>query len=174
MQQTLLAMLALIIASFLHFNRMQSNVRAEHQIVRSEMEEMATGIAMQTMEVIRAREFDEATDGVASDVQVPLSDLTPGPFTTGNHCQAFGGADVCNDVDDFHEMKPAIIPFETPNMKMDFRVEVQVRYLGSDMTPTGGAPSIRKEVVVRVQDDQANQPPFLDAPIRFSETLTYN
>ena len=171
MQQTLLAMLALLITTFLHFNFMQTQVRDDHQIYRAEMEEMATGIAMQTMEVIRARAFDAATVGVPGDEVVDVSEFTSS-FTTGNHCKAFGGSDRCNDVDDFHEMQPIISSFETPDISIDFRIEVEVQYLDSSLQPSS-SPTNRKEVTIFVQDLHDSQPSFLKNPIEFTETLTY-
>lgn len=172
MQQTLLALLALMTASFLSFSQMQAIVQSEREIVQSELEEMATGIAMQSMEVVRARHFDDATVGIPGDSTVSVSDFTSPPFTSGNHCQPFGGSDVCDDVDDFHEMVPATVPFEIPDDQIDFKVEIEVRYVDSAMQPTSSK-TIRKEVIIYVQDIQPNGTPILRRPITFSETLAY-
>lgn len=173
MQQTLLALLALMTASFLSFSQMQAIVKSEQEMVRTELEEMATGIAMQSMEVIRARAFDDALVDVPSDSSVSVSDFTAMPFTSGNDCEAFGGTDECDDVDDFHEMQPATVPFEIPDDQIDFRVEVEVSYVDASMQPTSSK-TIRKEVTIRVQDIQSDGTPVLDRPIVFSETLAYN
>jgi hypothetical protein len=173
MQQTLLALLALMTASFLSFSQMQAIVKSEREMVRSELEEMATGIAMQSMEVIRARAFDDALVGVPSDSTVSTSDFTSSPFTSGNDCEAFGGSDVCDDVDDYHEMVPATVPFKIPDDQIDFKVEVEVQYVDNLMQPTSSK-TIRKEVIIRVQDIQADGTPVLARPVVFSETLAYN
>ena len=174
MQQTLLALLALMTASFLSFTQMNAIVKSEREMVRSELEEMATGIAMQSMEVVRARLFDDALVGIPADSSVDVSDFTPGPFTTGNECKPFGGTDTCDDIDDFHEMVPATVPFTLPDDQINFKVEVEVRYVDSAMQPTGGTQTIRKEVVIYVQDiPPAGGEVMLKQPIEFSETLAY-
>jgi hypothetical protein len=109
---------------------------------------------------------------VPSDSTVSTSDFTSSPFTSGNDCEAFGGTDECDDIDDYHEMVPATVPFKIPGDQIDFKVEVEVRYVDNMMQPTSSK-TIRKEVVIYVQDIQANGDPFLDRPIVFSETLAY-
>lgn len=173
MQQTLLALLALMVASFLSFSQMQALVRSERTMVRTELEEMATGIAMQSMEVVRARAYDDATVGVPPDSAVSTSDFTTGPFAGGKDCMPFGGGDVCDSIEDFHDMVPATVPFTTTNDSIDFKVEIEVRYVNASLQPTGGTPTIRKEVIIYVQDEWSNGDPFLREPIEFSETLTY-
>lgn len=173
MQQTLLALLALLIATFLSFNQKQATIQNQQQVLRAEMEQMALGVAAQTLQVVRARAFDDATVGLPSDSVVATSDFTETPFTTGNDCQAFGGSDTCDDVDDFHEMESATIPFTFPSGKFDFAVDVRVRYVDSDLQPTGGTPSDRKEVIVEVQDDPSSGTPRLPEPIEYSEVISY-
>lgn len=174
MQQTLLALLALMTASFLSFSQMNAIVKSEREMVRSELEEMATGIAMQSMEVVRARAFDDALIGIPADSSLDASNFTAGPFTPGNECKSFGGTDLCNDIDDFHEMVPATVPFTLPSDQIDFKVEVRVRYVDNAMLPTGGTPTIRKEVTIYVQDiPPTGGDVMLKEPIEFSETLAY-
>ncbi len=169
MQQTLLALLALMMATFFNFNQMQTELQKQRQVIRSEMEQMALGVGMQTMEVIRARAFDEATIGGTED---RITDPTEfrGSFGGGMDCQAFGGSQTCDSVGDFHDMTPSTETFETPEFDMEFTVEVEIRYLDSDMNVVPG-PTFRKEVVVYVQD--AGDDPFLAEPIQFSEVLSY-
>jgi len=170
MQQTLLALLALMMVTVFNFNQMQANVRNEQQVVRAEMRQMAVGVAMQTMEVIRARAFDDATVGLDDDTITTASTFST-TFPSGNDCAAFGGSDTCDDVDDFDEMVTATVPFKTPEFEVDFNVDVEVDYVDSNMDPTGG-PTYGKQVTVLVQD--AGSDPFLHEPIRFSEVLTYH
>lgn len=169
MQQTLLALLALMMATFLNFNQMKTELQKQRQVVRAEMEQMALGVGMQTMEVIRARAFDEATVGKTAD-RITDPSTFRSSFGGGMSCEAFGGDQTCDSVGDFHEMTPATETFETPEFDMEFTVEVEVRYVDASMQVTGG-PTFRKEVVVHVQD--AGDDPFLSEPIRFSEVLSY-
>jgi hypothetical protein len=170
MQQTLLALLALMVATLLSLTQMQSRLQDQREVFQSEMKEMAIGVATQTLEVVRARAFDENTIGVPEDSITSPSDLTEPPFTTGKHCQAFGGPDTCDDVDDFHQMKPVTVPFETPEFDIDFEVRAEVRYVDASMNPVS-TPTFRKEVVFKIQD--AGSDPYIQEPITFSEVLTY-
>lgn len=174
MQQTLLSLVALLIATLLTFNQKQASVRSQRQVVRAEMEQMALGVAAQTVQVIKARAFDAATVNLPSDSLVATSNFTEPPFTTGNECQAFGGTQTCNDVDDFHEMAPAVQSFEFPTGKFDFTVEVEVQYVDDVLQPTGGTRTSRKEVTVLVQDDPSSgKRPYLTEPIEYSEVISY-
>lgn len=173
MQQTLLALVALLIATLLSFNQKQALVQNQSQVVRAEVEQMAIGVAAQTMQVIRARAFDAATAGVPSDSLVPTSEFSSFPFTTGNDCEAFGGTDTCDDVDDFHEMVTATIPFQVPSGTFDFDVDAEVRYVDEDLQPTGGSRTSRKKVILKVQDAPSSGEPRLPEPIQYSEVISY-
>lgn len=173
MQQTLLSLVALLVATILTYNQMQARTLSQHQTYGMEMEQMALGVGMETMEVIRARAFDEATITLPSDSTLPKSEFTSGPFPSGKSCQVFGGTDVCSDVDDFHEMVPATVPFPLPGDPFNFTVEVRVRYVDANLNPTGGTTSYRKEVTVYVQDKPEGGSPRLPAPIEYSEVISY-
>jgi hypothetical protein len=173
MQQTLLSLAALLIATLLSFNQLQASMQSQQQVVRAEMEQMALGVAMQTMEVIRARAFDAETADRSSENVADRSDLTPLPFSPGNDCEVFGGGDRCNDVDDFHRMDPATVPFELPDGALDFEVRAEVRYVTPGLEPAGGR-TFGKEVILTVQDDPPNgQAPRLSDGIRYSQVITY-
>lgn len=174
MQQTMFALVALLIATLLSFNQKQAAVQHQQQVFRAEMEQMALGVAKHTTQIIRARAFDAATAGVTSDSIVATSNFSTTPFTTGNDCQVFGGGDTCNDIDDFHEMVTATIPFTYPTDSFDFNVDVEIKYVNSNLQPTGGSRSIRKKIIVEVQDDPASGgSPRLPEPIEYSEVVSY-
>jgi hypothetical protein len=168
MQQTLLAILALMTVTYFNFNQMRSEFQHEQNVIKGEMEQMAVGVGMQTLEVIRARSFDEAT--VGKEEQIKDSDKFRTSFGSGRNCEAFGGSDKCDSVGDFHQMEPAIVPFKTPEFDLDFKVEVEVHYVDPSLNKVN-YPTFRKEVLIKVQDEEKN--PFLDDPIKFSEVLTY-
>jgi len=171
MQQTLLALLALMVVTLFSLTQMQSRLQDQREVFQSEMKEMAIGVATQTLEVVRARAFDENTIGVPKDSITSPSALTSPPFDTGKHCKAFGGPDTCDDIDDFHEMKPAIVPFQAPDFTVDFKVRAKVRYVDASLNPVS-TPTFRKEVVFKIQDTGSD--PYIKEPITFSEVLTYN
>jgi len=174
MQQTLLALVAMLIATFLSFNQKQAVVQHQSQVVRAEMEQMALGVAGQAMQVIRARAFDRATVGVPSDSIVSTSEFEDtGSIQEGIlDCQAFGGTDTCDDVDDFYG-DTATIPFTFPTGSFDFKVDMRVRYVDSDLQPTGGTKTNRKQVILEVQDSPSTGDPRLPEPIEYSEVVSY-
>lgn len=191
MQQTLLALLALLLATLLSFNQKQASLQSQGQTVRAEMEMMALGVAMQTMEVVRARAFDQATVGLPSGVYI---DPKKGNFACkdGESCTAdnpeksgsFGGTgdckvhaegsgQDCQVVEEFHGTK-GVVPFPLAESSYDFNVEIEVHYVcpnferaaeGSCTAPTG-----RKEVVVKAQDVEPHR---LHEPITYSQVITY-
>lgn len=185
MRQTLLALAALMTATFLNYSQMRARLQEQGQVVRSEIEQMALGVAMETMEVVRTRAFDENLEGEVTNPEDELTD--PGSFPEGYNCEAFGGDDKCDDLDDFNEMKTAIETFEfrTPEGKQEikFNVDIEVRYVDDEMEACVGddqkwpacasvGPTFRKEVIVKVQD--RGETPYLHKPIRFAEVITYN
>jgi hypothetical protein len=177
MQQTLLAMLALMIVSVLSFNQKRAQLYAQQGAVRAEIEEMAMSVAQRSMEVVSARAFDETTTERASGLPVDLSALTGGPACEEGagstcDCQAFGGTRTCDDIDDFHNMEPATMSFALPSGEVDFTVTVRVRYVDVDLRPISG-PSQQKEVTVSVQHAPEAGPPLLPKPIRHTEVFSH-
>jgi hypothetical protein len=170
MPQTLLSLGGLLIITFLSFNQQQASIRTQQKAVRAEMQQMAIGVAKQSIEVVRARAFDDST--ISGDP--PPSELTkPENFPTGKDCQAFGGSDTCDSIEDFHEMTPAIDSVSVPGGTFAFEIEIEVHYVDSDLNRTSSRTE-RKEVMIRVQDDRGpNKDPLLDGPITFTEVLGY-
>lgn len=173
MQQTLLALLALLIATLLSFNQKQATVQNQGQVVRAEMEQMALGVAAESAQIVRSRDYDAAVIGLPADSLVPTSEFTDPPFTTGNDCEAFGGSTTCDDVGDFHEMETATVPFTFPSGSFDFSVDVEIQYVDENLQPTSSK-SDRKQIIVRVQDSPSSgADPRLPEPIQYSEVVSY-
>lgn len=171
MNQTILSLLALLMVTFLNFNQQRANLRSQQEAVRAQVEQMAVGIAKQSIEVVRARAFDDST----VTGSVPVSKLTaPGNFPTGNDCEVFDGSDVCDSIEDFHKMEPATVEVQLPNGTFEFEVRMEVYYVDSDLNRTGGGTRTeRKEVMIEVQDVQGTGDPMLSTPIVFTEVLGY-
>ena len=170
MPQTLLSIAGLLIVTLLSFSQQQANINTQQTAIRAEMQQMAIGVAKQSVEVVRARAFDDST----KSGDPPPSELThPDDFPTGKDCSAFGGSDECDSIEDFHEMTPAIESVSVPGGTFAFEIEIEVYYVDSDLDRTNSRTE-RKEVTIRVQDDQgANQEPLLHEPITFTEVLGY-
>ncbi|MEZ4699549.1 MAG: hypothetical protein R2834_04400 [Rhodothermales bacterium] len=153
MTQTLLAFLAMMIVTLLSINQQQRILRTYEAMLDDEMEVMASGIALQAMEVIEGKAFDSATLGGAS-VSNP-SALTALPFATGNGCSLRGLNTLCDDVDDFHEMTPDTLSFTMRDgATYAFEVTATVQYVtvtGSSVTVSAG-PTYEKQITVSLQD----------------------
>ena len=174
MPQTLLSIAGLLIVTLLSFSQQQANINTQQTAIRAEMQQMAIGVAKQSMEVVRARAFDDST--ISGDP--PVSELTkPENFPAGKDCQAFGGSDTCNSIEDFHEMDQATKEVAVPAGTFEFKIDIEVHYAeedGSKIVRASSGPTGMKEVTIRVQDDQgANQEPLLHEPITFTEVLGY-
>jgi len=194
MQQTLLALLGLLIITTLSFSQQQAGVRSQQQAIRAEYQQMALGVAKQTIEAIRNRTFDQAI----SDGEHKVENFTE------ESSSDWGGKDCidddhqfvnnCSAVEHYHDngtqaMDDAdgTIEVQVPGHTVYFQVEMEVHYMeeeGSKLVraDASDSPTSLKEVTVRVQDcpggsasggDSCEGAPFLDPPIVFSEVLRY-
>ena len=115
MPQTLLALLALILASFLTFNQQRLTVRSQTNMVTDELELAAAGVASEALAYIDGRSFDESTTPRALALTYGSAPGSPSAFSSP---AAFGALDrgplpcdfldpwktpECDDVDDLHD-----------------------------------------------------------------------
>lgn len=103
MPQTLLALLALVLASFLTFNQQRLTLRSQQNLVEDEVELAAAGLASEIVAFVEGRSFDEATTPSAIGEANGFVPEDPGVFTTGN---TFGSADL--GLDGCNLLKPAL------------------------------------------------------------------
>lgn len=175
MPQTALALLALMLATLMSVTMQRRVVDGQREMLANEMEVMATGVALQAMETIRTRAFDQA---VVNNTHADLSAFTYSSdsdhFSTGRACRVFEtGSDVCDDIDDFHKMKTATRAFDMLGTDIPFTVDVHVQYVGDDMKRYNSR-SYQKEVTVYVQDKIGEgKTPFLYEPIEMSRVFSY-
>lgn len=173
MRQTLLVLLALLVATYLDHSQKQSYVKGQKQMIRAELRRAATGVAMETMEVIYTRAFDQATVGAPEDENVPVSSFASEPFTGGKHCVAFGGTDTCEAIEDFHDMAPDTAEVPVPRGTLKFEVTVEVYYVDDNMDRTGGTKTRWKQVTVYVRDVRPSGDSMLSSPTAFTEVHGY-
>jgi len=177
MQQTLLALLALMVAMFLSFGQMQSSLQFQDQSFRGEFEQMALGVGMQTIEVVRARAFDSEVLGTGDDVVLDPSVFSDIPDSLSYDCrlhpsQDDGDVQDCQAIEEFNGTR-GVVPFPLAGDSIDYEVEVEVQYVCADLEPCNG-PTGRKKVNVFVQDvPRDGQSPMLSEPIRYSEVFAY-
>ncbi len=146
--------------------------------IAREMEEMASSIAIETMEVIRTRDFDQAvsdstTIGGASDIGLFTYNNNEDHFPTGKACSVFGtGTADCDDVDDFHKMITATRPFAMGDDTLTFMVDVEVNYV-NDSAQKALHRTANKEVTIMVQDFSADSTHFIPQPVKLQRVLAY-
>lgn len=181
MPQTILAMLALMTAVLFTMGTHRQVIETEREMVANELEVMATGIALEAMEKIRTRAFDQV---VAEDPNKVYTESQFEPSSNWNNttCKPFhgsGAANDCNDLDDFHGMNSATLTFTMGkdasgnDITVPFTVDVEVTYVDSDLNPVSGN-TYQKQVTVFVQDQQTDNRPFLREPVYISRIYAYN
>lgn len=186
MPQTILTILALMITIGFSLSTQRQVIDTERKMVANEMEVMAAGIALESMEKIRTRAFDNAVveDPHTVHSKGNFSYKTPTDhFSTGNTCKVFhgGAGDGCEDLDDYHKMTPATVSFKIGEDKhgndiaVPFTVKVEVQYVDESLARSTSGPTYQKEVQVFVQDQpQGGAPSYLRRPIHLSRTYAYN
>lgn len=176
MQQTLFALIALMVLSLLSFNQQQAFVRVQESMVDMEMEVMASGVALQVMEYVARKDYDEVTkDGNRINHASALSEASSFG-ASGQRCKVYPFSEnvkaygTCDDLDDFHNMPLEPVPFILKEDTLYFDVTVEVEYLDAAGDPTT-VKSFEKKVTVRVQNAGGTQ--FMKHPIWLSRTFSY-
>jgi hypothetical protein len=199
MQQALLALLGLLIVTLLSFSQQQADVRSQQQAIRAEYQQMALGVAKQSIEAIRAREYFDRAVRIYDDPDVEDFTKESDSEWGGDDCirqnefvsNPDGGHD-CTAIEDFHDETMAmenadgLIVLPMPGGTVRFEVEFEVHYAeedGSKIVRASSGPTGMKEVTVRVQDcqdqdssnsDSCDGEPLLPQPIVFSEVFSYS
>ena len=198
MQQTLLSLLALLIVTLLSFSQQQASIRSQQQVIEREYRQMALGVAKQSIEAIRAREYFDGVLETDPDAEVEDFSIESSWDDKNKNCiqpkedGKITGA--CTAIEDFHddgtlEMNnfDGTIAVQIPDHTLLFQVEVEVHYAeesGDELVRNdSGTPTRLKEVTVRVQDCPDDNPsdgnlscegePVLNRPIVFSEVIGY-
>lgn len=178
MPQTLLALLALVLASFLTFNQQRLTVRSQTNMVTDELELAAAGLASEVMAFIEGRSFDEnstpekiaAAGGAIPENTSEFS--SPNSFGYNGACDFLHPADTpaCDDVDDLAgrgwtpvsiELARELVIDPSTNLpypdsvrtrELDFDVRTDVFYVdtANSMTPASG-PTRHKRVTMDIR-----------------------
>jgi hypothetical protein len=160
---------------------------------------MALGVAKQSIEAIRAREYFDRAVRIYDDPDVEDFTKESDSEWGGDDCirqnefvsNPDGGHD-CTAIEDFHDETMAmenadgLIVLPMPGGTVRFEVEFEVHYAeedGSKIVRASSGPTGMKEVTVRVQDcqdqdssnsDSCDGEPLLPQPIVFSEVFSYS
>ena len=181
MPQTLLSIAGLLIVTLLSFSQQQANMRSQQQAIRAEYQQMALGVAKQSIEAIRAREYFDGVLETDPDAEVEaFTKESDSEWEDDDDCirqneqNEFvsnpGGEHDCTSIEDFHDNKTmemdnadGTIPVQIPDGTIQFQVEVQVYYVEEDgggivRKDPGDPPTRLKKVSVRVQDCRDGDP----------------
>lgn len=152
MTQTVLAALAMMMAMLFALNQQQGIVHEYKAMVHDEMEIMAGGVALDAMETMASKPFDEAVMAPGYDEDYfTVSALAPWPFPTGG---TFGSADF---LEDFHEIQTDTVDFQVGGVTFTFNVDVYVHYVDATKQHSTNKTDT-KEVLVTVAHARYEQP----------------
>lgn len=163
MPQSLLALLALALASLIGFNQQRLTQKAYKNTIRDEVHLAASGTAQHVMELIAARSYDEVStpDKIYQAGAVPY-----GAALFSRLDQFGGGADCdlmqpsltpgCDDLDDLDGIRdaPAYARL-SDGRRLDFSVDVDVTYVDDPGSQTPSiSPTLHKRVDLTLRSDQ--------------------
>ncbi len=199
MPQTLLALLALVLASFLTFNQQRLTIRSQTNMVTSELELAAAGLASEAMSFIEGRSFDERSTpekianagGAVPDG--PSQFTSANSFGYGGDCNFLHPASTpnCDDVDDLAgrgwtpvsiELARELIidpatgdpyPDSVRTRTLDFEVRTDVFYVDSaeSMTPAAGR-TLHKRVTMDIRSKFV--PGQNEGMVRVTRVISYD
>lgn len=176
MQQTLFAILGLMIATLLSFSQQRQVLRTQEKLIGMEMEVMASGVALQAIEYIGRKDFDNyTTNNQTVDSPSELTNKSGFGQQYAERCDLKGENtsypyQVCDDIDDFDDMPAETVLFNTEAGSIPFEVTATVKYVDTEGNEASGK-TFNKEVTVYVQDAGARQ--FMRVPITVSRTYSY-
>lgn len=175
MPQTLMAILAMMTVTLASVHQQRTLVETRRAMLDDEMEVMASGIALQALEYIGTKAFDQAT---VSGVVVDVDDLTLS-FPNDQRCpleaskESNAAYDTCDDLSDYHNIQWEVVPFAVEGDTIHFEVTTDVGYLDQSHLRTSSR-TFNKEVVVTVRQRVADgERALLRRPIAIARTYSH-
>ena len=170
-----MAILAMMTVTLASVHQQRTLLETRRAMLDDELEVMASGVALQTLEYIGTKSFDEAT---VSGVVVDVNDLTAG-FPSDQRCpleaskEGAYGYDTCDDLSDYHDIIWEVVPFAVQSDTIFFEVTADVGYLDSSHSRTASR-TFNKEVVVTVRQRVADgERSLLRQPVNIARTYSY-
>lgn len=160
MPQTLLALLAIMIVTTFSAHQQMNAVKAQRQLIGTEMEIMANAIGTEKINYLLTKGFDEAMNGQHPETMT-TSDLTrPENFDRKDTC--WQDVDECDFVGMFdstsHTAAFEMYSYvEGVEISFDFTVETDVYYVTDDGAESAD-PTWTKQVLVLVEQEYLAQP----------------
>lgn len=180
MPQTLLALLALALATLLGFSQQRATIQTYEVRIRDEYVVAASGMLMHVMEMAAARSFDQAStpDRIHSVSRLPTLAEFSLPATFG---QGGAGCDLlepwntpsCDDIDDLHSTAWRAVDLVLPSgRKMAYEVRVTVEYVSdADVSVPVLLPTHNKRVTLTAR---AADLPRLGTIVRLERVIAYD
>lgn len=157
MQQTILALAAVLAFSFFALNQHRANASVEHEALGGEIEMAATELARAQLVELTSLIFDEGDVGTTG-----FRTNTTGLSTTLGPDAGESMVALYDDVDDFHG-RITTVTSNWDGQPLRFRTGVIVRYVQpTNPDQTSATPTLAKEVSVTVQEittGVTNRPP---------------
>ncbi len=187
MRETILAVLALSIVTTMSLGIMSASVKNQIQQIDREMEVYASAVAMNVMDYVSSRSFDERTTPNEWRSQVSEPDSSEfsfiGDFGTVPACNLFepyNDTVVCDDIDDVHMADTAWQPYpyvvDTLGT-IPFEVNTRVMYADASSPDVVLRPTARtntKKVVVSVRSVQHHLEGRHGGSVTVERLITYD
>ncbi len=187
MNQTILALLALMLTTSMSFSQQSATIFTYDKYIDDELEVMASSVALHVIEMTGAKAFDERTKPASMlTLGSPINSddfSAAGAFGEATVCdldQPYLNASGCDDMDDVHMGAGIwqVVPFNlVAGTTLDFDVNVQVFYVDdTDMdTVLLGAKSDHKKVIVTVRSPRhVKQQRYTDGFVTLSRVFPYS
>jgi hypothetical protein len=146
MQQTILALAAVLTFSLYALSRHQTDAGHERLAITAEVETAAVGIARERMHEVTLREYDEADIGREGARRTTAGLTATSSFGTdsGETTEA-----TFDDLDDFHQVaRPRTV--QRNGRDLVFRDSVSVRYVVPETAAASTNATLAKEITVTV------------------------
>lgn len=158
MPQTMLGLLALVLASFVAFNQQRITQQSYRAALRDEIEIAASGTAQHVIEMLAARSFDEQSSPArvfqAGGVPTSAADFTAaGSFTAdrgtlGCNLMDPSTTPLCDDIDDVNGLRSISVEARLSDGRtLPFTADINVVYVTSPGATTAAtSPTLHKRV----------------------------
>ncbi len=152
MTQSMLAILAMMIAMLFSMNQQRSTLNDYKTMVRADMELMAGGVALQVMETVASYPYDKSTAFPEyRDEDFQVNALTALPFPEGRRFED------ALALEDFNAIQTRKVDFQSGDLSIPFNVDIRVSYVDAAMQHSDD-PTDTKAVVVTVTHPRFQNP----------------
>lgn len=175
MPQTLMAILAMMTVTLASVYQQRSLLESRRAMLDDELEVMASGMALQSLEYIGTKSFDEATVNAVVTDETELTANFPNSKRCALEASKEGAPsyDTCDDLSDYNEMQWDVVPFVVQGDTLLFQVTADVGYLDASHNRTSTR-TFNKEVVVTVRQlVNDGERSLLRQPVTLARTYSY-